>query len=67
MKKRNENTNEVALNIINKLILGPERVSFSVDKIERTHHVGKPRDNCPRDIIVKCVSYRDRALVDAKK
>lgn len=65
--KKNENTDEVALNFINKLNLGPERVLFSVDKIERTHRVGKPCDNRSSDIAVKLVSYRDRALVDAKK
>lgn len=42
-------------------------MSYSVDKIEKNQSVGKPRDNRPRDIIVKFVSYRDRALVYAKK
>ena len=42
-------------------------MSISVDKFERSHRVGKPRGNRPQDIIVKFTSYRDRALVYAKK
>lgn len=64
---KEENTDEVALNVINKLILGPDKTSISLDKVERSHRVGKPRDDRPRDIIVKLTSYRDRALVYAKK
>ena len=66
-ENKDENSDDVALNVINKLILGPEKISISIDKIERSHRVGKPRGNRPRDIIVKFTSYRDRALVYAKK
>ena len=44
-----ENTDEMVLRVIN---------------VSRTHRVGPPRrDGKPRDIIVKFLSYRDRALV----
>ena len=36
---------------------------ISLDDIERSHRVGKPKVGRPRDIIVKFVSYRTRRLV----
>lgn len=37
-----------------------------MDKIEKKHHIGKPRDNRSIEIIVKFVSCRHRALGYAK-
>lgn len=41
-------------------------MSFPMDKIEKKHHIGKPRDDRSIEIIVKFVSCRHRALGYAK-
>lgn len=58
-----ENTDKLAMNVIN-LILSKESSKIGLDRIERTHRVGPRKGNGkPRDIIVRFLSYRDRATV----
>lgn len=58
-----ENTDKLAMNVIN-LILSKESSKIGLDRIERTHRVGpRKRNGKPRDIIVRFLSYRDRATV----
>lgn len=59
-----ENTDEMVLRVINRIILPNNDPPYELCNISRTHRVGPPRrDGKPRDIIVKFLSYRDRALV----
>jgi hypothetical protein len=63
-----ENTDEMVLNIVNRLVLSDHEQKIGLESIDRTHRVGRQRkDGKPRDIIVKFCSYRIRALVYANK
>lgn len=70
--KSKEDTDQIALNVINKYILvGTGQQNMQRIAISNSHRLGpKPRPGTrdpPRDIIVKFVRYRDRALVYSKK
>lgn len=61
-----ENTDKLAMNVINLIlpIIHLESSKIGLDRIERTHRVGpRKRNGKPRDIIVRFLSYRDRATV----
>lgn len=58
---------KVPLNFTKKLFLGAEKKFVTLDKIKRSHRIGKPRGNRPRYIIVKFTSYRSRTLDFDKK
>ena len=58
--KENTSENTDVLVIDLSRAIGAE---ISLDDIERSHRVGKPKVGRPRDIIVKFVSYRTRRLV----
>ena len=54
----------MVLRVINRIILPNNDPPYELGNISRTHRVGPPRrDGKPCDIIVKFLSYRDRALV----
>lgn len=67
-EEKNENTDTLALNVFNNLVLKENTKKISVKDISRSHRVGKydPRRKT-RDIIVKFTSYRDRAKVYGNK
>lgn len=67
-EEKNENTDTLAPNVFNNLVLKENTEKISVKDISRSHRVGKydPRRK-PRDIIVKFTSYRDRAKVYGNK
>jgi hypothetical protein len=68
-----ENTDQLALKVINELILPTTGQHLTLNHIGRTHRIGKSsnqsnmNDKRPRDIIVRFLSYRDRALVYTNK
>ena len=68
-----ENTDQLALSVINELILPTTGRNLTLNHIGRKHKIGKPsnqsnmNDKRPRDIIVRFLSYRDRALVYTNK
>lgn len=68
-----ENTDQLALKVINELVLPNTGRNLTLGNIGRTHRIGKPsnqssmNDRRPRDIIVRFLSYRDRALVYTNK
>ena len=68
---REENTDDLVLDVINNLILKHQGVSLNYSHIGRTHRVGPPpttsTKNRPRDIIIRFISYRDRDLVFRNK
>ncbi|XP_062606558.1 uncharacterized protein LOC134268329 [Saccostrea cucullata] len=76
-ENKDENTDQMILNVINNYVLDTEDEKMDLYQISRSHRVGRPPNNDnrqdqgkgqrPRDIIVKFVSYRDRALIYAKK
>ena len=71
-EKKGENTDKLVLKVINELVLPVTGQSLSLDKIGRTHRVGNfssdpKKPQRPRDIIVRFISYRDRALVYSNK
>ena len=64
----NDNTDVLVMNVINNFVLKEKEEKITIKDISRSHRVGKSRPkNRPRDIIVKFVSYRDRALVYGNK
>lgn len=67
-EEKNENTDTLVLNVINNLVLKENTEKISVKDISRSHRVGKydPRRRT-RDILVKFISYRDRARVYGNK
>ena len=67
-EERNDNTDVLVMNVINNLVLKENEEKIGIKDISRSHRVGKFRpQNRPRDIIVKFVSYRDRARVYGNK
>ena len=72
-QSREENTDDLVLDVINNLILKHQGVSLNYSPIGRTHRVGPPpttrtsTKNRPRDIIIRFISYRDRDLVFRNK
>lgn len=65
-----ENTDQLILNLCNKVILKSTGTTLNPWTISNSHRLGpKPRsrNDPPRDIIVKFVRYRDRALVYGNK
>ncbi|XP_061187086.1 uncharacterized protein LOC133195245 [Saccostrea echinata] len=58
-----ENTNNVILNTINKCVLNEGQISLNVNAISTSHRLGPPRQDRPRDIIVRFVRYSDKVLV----
>lgn len=67
-QERGENTDNIVLRIANRFILSKEQQPMELHQISRSHIVGPPRDNkIPRDIIVRFVSYREKARVFGKK
>jgi hypothetical protein len=68
---REENTDDLVLDVINNLILKHQGVSLNYSHIGRTHRVGPPpttsTKNRPRHIIIRFISYRDRDLVFRNK
>lgn len=67
-EERGENTDNIVLRIANQFILSKEQQPMELHQISRSHIVGPPRDNkIPRDIIVRFVSYRDKARVFGEK
>jgi hypothetical protein len=61
-----ENTDEMVLNIVNRLVLSDHEQKIGLESIDRTHRVGRQRkDGKRKDIVVKFCSYRIRALVYA--
>jgi hypothetical protein len=59
-------------NVVNKLMLTDVTRKLTPEDIDRTQRVGHPKrgaitTKCPRDIIVKVVSYRERTRVFARK
>lgn len=68
---RDENTDDLVLDVINNLILKHQGVALNYSQIGRTHRVGPPpttsTKNRPRDIIIRFISYRDRDLVFRNK
>ena len=70
LKKKNpENTDNLVLNVTNNLILNENNDKITTKVISRSHRVGKldPSRRKTRDIIVKFISYRERARVYANK
>lgn len=66
----NDNTDQLVLNVVNNLVLKEIEEKITIKDISRSHRVGKFNAHShrrPRDIIVKCVSYRDRARIDVNK
>ena len=64
----NDNTNVLVMTVINNLVLKENEEKITIKDISRSHRVGKFRPKIrPRDIIVKFVSYRDRARVYGNK
>ena len=68
-EEKNENTDKLVLNVINNLILNENNDKITTKDISRSHRVGKfdPSRRKTRDIIVKFISYRERARVYANK
>lgn len=67
-EERGEKTDDIVLRITNQFILPKEQQRMELHHICRSHRVGPPRDNkFPRDIIVRFVSYRDKARVFGNK
>lgn len=67
-EERGEKTDDIILRIANQFILPKEQQRMELHQISRSHRVGPPRDNnLPRDIIVRFVSYRDKARVFGNK
>lgn len=67
-EERGEKTDVIFLRITNQFILPKEQQRMELHHISRLHTVGPPRDNkFPRDIIVRFVSYRDKARVFGNK
>ena len=65
-----EDTDKLILNLCNKIILKSSGVTLDALAIDNSHRLGpKPRSphDPPRDVIVKFVRYRDRALVYGNK
>jgi hypothetical protein len=67
-----EDCDKIILNVVNKLMLTDVTRKLTPEDIDRTHRVGHPKGGAittkgPRDIIVKFISYRDRARVFASK
>lgn len=68
MKKKNENTDLLLQNVINNNIFKPKQDKIALESISQSHRVEKPtsgRGLC--DIIVKLVSYCERAKVTETK
>ncbi|OWF43603.1 hypothetical protein KP79_PYT24893 [Mizuhopecten yessoensis] len=73
-EQQGEDTDKLILNVINKHVLQPVGQTVELHQIGRTHRVNRrvlyPTQNqlpMPRDIIVRFVSYRDRAVVFRNK
>lgn len=67
-EERGEKTDDIVLRIANQFILTKEQQRMELHHICRSHRVSPPRDNkFPRDIIVRFVSYRDKARVFGNK
>ena len=68
-EEKNENTDKLVLNVINNLILNENNDKITTKDISRSHRVGKfdPSRHKTSDIIVKFISYRERARVYANK
>jgi len=72
---REENTDDLVLDVINNLILADTGESLNYSHIGRTHRVGPPlritdsksKPSRPRDIIIRFISYRNRDLVFRNK
>jgi hypothetical protein len=70
---RIENTDQLALKVIDELVLPNTGQNLTLNHIGRTHRIGKPsnqfsiNDKRPRDIIVRFLSYCDHALVYTNK
>jgi hypothetical protein len=62
-EREDEDTDEVVLNTIDKLVLLQEFEKLDKYSISVSHRLGKPRHDKPRDIIVRFVRYRDKATV----
>ena len=65
-ENKDEVTDDLILDVINNKILTNTEYKLNKTNIERSHRIGK-RGKYNRDIIVKFVSYRDRALVFKNK
>jgi hypothetical protein len=67
-----DHCDKIVLNVVNKLMLTDVTRKLTPEDIDRTHRVGRPKRGTittkgPRNIIVKFVSYRNRARVFASK
>lgn len=65
-----DNTDQLVLNVVNNLVLKEDEEKITIKDISRSHRVGKFNSHShsrPRDIIVKFVSYRDRARIYGNK
>jgi hypothetical protein len=63
-----ENTDEMVLKIVNRLVHSDHEQIIGLQSIDRTHRVGRQKkDGKLRDIMVKFCSYRIRTLVYANK
>lgn len=63
----NEDTDSKVLSVINDIILRSNDRKLSLREIGRTHRVGERKSGKIRDIIIRFISYRDRALVFSNK
>ncbi|XP_052704543.1 uncharacterized protein LOC128180457 [Crassostrea angulata] len=67
-EEKNENTDTLVLNVFNNIMFKQKQDKIALESISRSHRVGRPASGRgPRDIIVKFVSYRDRAKVYGSK
>lgn len=63
----NENTDDLVINTINSFVLPPDARKLDKYAISTSHILGPPNKEKPRDIIVRFVRYRDKAVVYANK
>ncbi|CAG2189156.1 unnamed protein product [Mytilus edulis] len=62
-----EDTDSKVLSVINKMIIKHHDRKLSLRDIGRTHRIGERKKGKTRDIIIRFISYRDRALVYSNK
>ncbi|CAG2223095.1 unnamed protein product [Mytilus edulis] len=62
-----EDTDSKVLSVINKMIIKHHDRKLSLRDIGRTHRIGERKKGRTRDIIIRFISYRDRALVYSNK
>lgn len=66
-ENENENTDTLVINTINSFVLPPDARKLDKYAISTSHRLGPLNKDKPRDIIVRFVRYRDKAVFYANK